>query len=393
MTAADEATLVLYSKLAFYPIHWLALEQIVARYRTRAVVLAAPAPELPTVHAAHGTAAPGEGRIEVRRMPVGSRRERVVWLARQLRDVGPDAVWVQEEPIDPFLLEILALYRLRSCPRIVASVCENIFPRPASRTARVVRAALWPRLDGLIAVASPSVEGIRAAGMPVSVPASTLVAGGLEPPLRVDPRPLPFGRDDFVVGFAGRIVEEKGWRVLLRALETLPPEFKLAVAGDGPDLGLLIEALPGRVHPAGLLAKDDLWGFYAALHCLAVPSLTTPRWKEQLGGTLLDGMAMGVPVVASASGGLPDAMGDAGLLVPEGDAAALAGALRRLRDDAALRARLAERGGERFRREFAIPAYADKIAGALALRPREVSEASAERLHLGTGDGAGRAID
>ncbi len=392
MTPGD-ATLVLYSKLAFYPIHWLALEEIVARYRVRAVVLAAPAPELPTVHAAHGTVEPTDGRIEVRRMPAGSRRERVLWLARQVRDVGPDVVWVQEEPIDPFLLELLALYRLRRRPRIVASVCENIFPAPASRVTRFAREALWPRLDELIAVASPSIEGIRAAGMPASVRASTLVAGGLGPPARVEPLPLPFGADDFVVGFAGRIVEEKGWRVLVRALEALPHEFKLAVAGDGPDLGLVIEALPDRVHSAGLLPKDALWGFYAAVHCLAVPSLSTPRWKEQLGGTLLDGLVMGIPVVASASGGLPDAMGDAGVLVPEGDDGALADALRRLREDAALRARLAERGRERFRKEFAIPAYAGKIAKALALRPRDVREASADRLHLETADGAEEGID
>ena len=129
--------------------------------------------------------------------------------------------------------------------------------------------------------------------------------------------------------------------MLAEALRSLPDEFKLAVAGDGPGLEGLRAELPGRVHYAGLLPKDELWGFYAALDCLAVPSLTTPRWKEQLGGTLLDGLAMGVPVVASASGGLPDAMGEAGILVPEGDAAALAGALRRLREDEALRERLA----------------------------------------------------
>src|SRR5260221_8166174 len=153
--------------------------------------------------------------------------------------------------------------------------------------------------------------------MPAAVRAVPLVAGGLEPPPLVDRRPLPFELDDFVVGFAGRIVEEKGWRVLVEALATLPDDVKLAVAGDGPDLGALVGALPGRVHSAGLLPKDKLWGFYAALDCLAVPSLTRPRWKEQLGGTLLDGLASGVPVVASASGGLPDAMGDAGVLVPE----------------------------------------------------------------------------
>lgn len=370
--------LVLYSKLAFYPIHWQALEEIVRRYDVEAVVLAAPAPELPGVHHAHGTAEP-QG-IEVRRMPAGSRRERAAWLARQLREIRPDAVWVQEEPIDPFLLEILALYRLRRRPRIVASVCENIFPPPAGRVERIARRLLWPRIDRLIAVASASVDGIRAAGMPRSVPAETLVAGGLAPPEHVEPL-SSFTPGDFVVGFAGRLVEEKGWRVLVQALGRLPREFTLAVAGDGPDREAIRDALPGRVEDFGLLRKDDLWAFYAALDCLAVPSLTRPRWKEQLGQTVLDGLAMGVPVVASASGGLPDAVGDAGILVPEGDVEALAEALRRLRDDPGLRERLAEAGRERFRREFAIPAYAAKIATSLGLKPGEVNDPSADRLH------------
>ena len=373
--------LVLYSRLAFYPVHWQALEQIAARYDVQATALAAPAPALPSVHEAHGTADPADGEIEVRRMPAGSRRARVAWLARQLRELRPDAVWVQEEPIDPFLLEILALYRLRRRPRIVVSVCENIFPPPESPVERLARRLLWPRIDRLIAVATPSVDGIRAAGMPASVPVATLVAGGLEPPRGVRPLVLSFGRESFVVGFAGRVVEEKGWRVLVDALRSLPDEFTLAVAGDGPDLAALEEALPGRVHLVGLVPKSELWSFYAALDCLAVPSLTTPRWKEQLGGTLLDGLAMGVPVVASASGGLPDAVGEAGILVPEGDAHALAEALRRLRHDAALHERLAETGRERFRREFAIPAYADKIAASLGLAPREVRESSAESVH------------
>jgi glycosyltransferase involved in cell wall biosynthesis len=361
--------LVLYSRLAFYPVHRQALEEIVDRYDVEAFVLAAPAPELPSVHRAHGWAEPTDKRVDVRRMPAGSRRERLTWLAKQLHELGPDAVWVQEEPIDPFLLEILALYRVRRRPRIAVAVCENIFP-PPSRVEHVARRLLWPRLDRLLAVAAPSVQGIRAAGMPESVRADTLVAGGLEPPARVDPLALPFGDGDFVVGFAGRIVEEKGWRVLAQALEDLPDAFKLAVAGDGADADELQRSLPGRVHYAGLLPKGDLWSFYAALDCLAVPSLTTPRWKEQLGQTVLDGLAMGVPVVASASGGLADAVGEAGILVPEGDAGALAGALGRLRADAGLRQRLSDRGRERFRREFAIPAYADKIAAALELRPR-----------------------
>ena len=373
-------TLVLYSRLAFYPVHWLALEEIVRRYDARAVVLAAAPPaSLPTVHVAHGLADPatvGGLPIEVRRVPAGSRRARLTWIARQLRDVRPDVIWVQEEPIDPFLLEMLALYRFRKRPRIVSAVCESIFPRPRRLSERTARRLLWPRLDHLIAVAGPSLDGIRVAGMPSSVPASTLVAGGLEPKEEVVPMTLPFSRDDFVVGFAGRLVEEKGWRVLLRALGSLPAAFRLAVAGDGPQLGELRElaaGLEGRVHYAGLLPKDELWTFYAALDCLAVPSLTTERWKEQSASTLVDGLVMGLPIVAADSGGIRDVMGPAGLLVPEGDAEALGSALARLRGDPALREELGVIGRERFRREFAIPAYADKIADALNLHVRSVA--------------------
>ena len=150
-TEPDEQTLVLYSKLAFYPVHWLALEQIASRYRVRAVVLAAPAPTLPGVHEAHGVADPDAVAalpIEVRFMPAGSRRRRVVWLARQLREVRPDAVWVQEEPIDPFLLEMLALRRFSRRPRIVTAVCENIFPPPTSPFERAARRLLWSGSTG-----------------------------------------------------------------------------------------------------------------------------------------------------------------------------------------------------------------------------------------------------
>jgi glycosyltransferase involved in cell wall biosynthesis len=385
MTDAADATLVLYSKLAFYPVHWRALEELVRRYRSRAVVLAAPAPELTSVHTQLGTARPGKTDglpIEVRHMPEGSRQARLSWLARQLCGIEPDVIWVQEEPIDPFLLEMLALYRFRRRPRIVTGVCENIFP-PPPRPERLARRLLWPRLDGLMAVATRSLEGIRAAGMPPSIPAWTLVGGALEPEGPVAPFALPFesGSDDFVIGYVGNLTDQKGWRVLLRALESLPQEFRLVMAGDGPQRGQLEELiaqppLAGRAFHVGLLPKERLWGLYRELDCLVMPSITTPLLEEQFGGVLCDAMVMGVPIVGSSSGGIPEVMGPAGLVVPEGEAAALAEALVRLRDDSDLRTRLAAAGPPRFRSEFAIPAYANKIATALGLPPRPLASTS-----------------
>ena len=116
MTRPAVDTLVLYSKLAFYPVHWLALEEIVSRYRARAVVLAAPAPELPSVHEPTAPPIPSDRSlpIEVRRMPRGSRQSGSPGSPGSSDGIEPDVVWVQEEPIDPFLLEILALYRFRA---------------------------------------------------------------------------------------------------------------------------------------------------------------------------------------------------------------------------------------------------------------------------------------
>ena len=69
-------------------------------------------------------------------------------------------------------------------------------------------------------------------------------------------------------------------------------------------------------------------------------------------------------------------MGPAGLLVPEGDAEALAGALQRLRDEPEFRSNLAAEGPHRFRREFSIPAYAAKLATALDLRVRQLASSA-----------------
>src|SRR5207253_2769181 len=80
---------------------------------------------------------------------------------------------------------------------------------------------------------------------------------------------------------------------------------------------------------------------------LVLPSRTTATWAEQFGHVLIEAMAAGVPVVGSSSGAIPDVVGDAGIIVPEGDAAALRRALETLLADPALRARLSERGQDR----------------------------------------------
>src|SRR5207244_10698868 len=100
---------------------------------------------------------------------------------------------------------------------------------------------------------------------------------------------------------------------------------------DGPGV-----VAPGRVDEATLDA------LYRGAAALAVPARS-----EGFGLPALEAMARGCPVVASDAGALPEVVGDAGLLVPPGDADALAGALGRLLDDDALAASLGAAGHRR----------------------------------------------
>jgi glycosyltransferase involved in cell wall biosynthesis len=379
MMHTHDERLILYSRLAFYPMHWEAFKYLCAHYAVQGTIIANSPPGLPTVHQQLGWASPQHEHsdIDVRLMPQTNALAKSFWLRQQLGSIRPDVIWAQEEPTDLYLMVILGLYRLDRRTRIVTAVCENIFDHWQIRWLRPLWRFLWSRLDGLLGIATASLEGIWAVGMPKKIPALTLVAGALPPPEHVEPMPLPFTRavNDFVVGFAGRVCEEKGWKVLLTALQSLPPNYKCVLAGDGPQLDELRAwmdrpELQGRVFYVGLLPRDALLSFYRALDCLAIPSLTFPRWKEQFGGVLADGMAMGLPLIGSDSGAIPEVIGPAGLAVPENNPHALAAAIRQLREQPDLRQKFAEAGRKRFEAEFAIPAYARKIALGLRLKER-----------------------
>jgi glycosyltransferase involved in cell wall biosynthesis len=135
--------------------------------------------------------------------------------------------------------------------------------------------------------------------------------------------------------YVGRLSEEKGVRDLAEAAAGLP----LVVVGDGPLRAVLPQAV-------GFVPHDELGPYYERASVVVVPSR-----REGYGVTAREAMAYGRPVVATAVGGLPDAIEDGvtGLLVPPGDATALRDALERLLAEPALRARLGEAARERAR--------------------------------------------
>ena len=155
-------------------------------------------------------------------------------------------------------------------------------------------------------------------------------------------RPAPSGR--LRVGFVGRLIPHKGVDVLLRAV-ALDDRLDVDVYGAGPESDILVAladelGVAGRVTFHGFVDEGKLPSVFPRFDVLAVPSVAVPGWLEQFGRVAAEAQASGVPVVASASGALPEVVGDAGLLVPPGDPRALADALARVLDEPQLWERL-----------------------------------------------------
>jgi len=146
--------------------------------------------------------------------------------------------------------------------------------------------------------------------------------------------------------YVGRLVEDKGVRVLLEAWRRVEAgDATLCLVGDGPLASDPALARPG-VRLAGRLPRDRLAVAYAAADVVVVPSIATRRFLEPWGLVCNEAMSQGRPVVASdavgaAAGGLVRDR-ETGLVVPAGEPGALASALELTFTDAGLRTRLGE---------------------------------------------------
>jgi glycosyltransferase involved in cell wall biosynthesis len=150
----------------------------------------------------------------------------------------------------------------------------------------------------------------------------------------------------------GRLETEKNPLLLADALARLEPResWRLLICGEGPLEGELRE----RLRELGVEDRAELLG-YLPIHgglmdrYRSVNAFLHISWTEGMPQVLLEAFAAGTPVVATAVGGVPEAAGDAALLIPPGDADAAAAALARLAAEPELRRDLVRRGVERVR--------------------------------------------
>lgn len=269
-------------------------------------------------------------------------RELGWWMSR----FRPHIIHIDEEPYN--LAAWQALYHARRVgAKSLLFSWQNIarrYPPPFNWGER------WAlrRADYLIAGTESAAEVWRAKGytgrmsvIPQFGTDTDLFAPAVDRPAR-----------PFTIGYFGRLVEEKGLHVLLDAAARLAGDWRLYLLGGGP----LRPALEAQAARLGIgervtfheqVPSREMPARYHEIDVLALPSLTRPNWKEQFGRVLVEAMASGVPVVGSDSGAIPGVIGDAGLIVPEGDVSALRNAIERLRADSALYRDLSHKGRER----------------------------------------------
>lgn len=160
-----------------------------------------------------------------------------------------------------------------------------------------------------------------------------------------------------------RLIAKKGLRTALAAFAEFRgayPKATFTIAGDGP-MRRELEQLVGELGLAdavsfpGFLGQAELNALYAQSHIFLHPSeVTAQQDQEGIPNSMLEAMATGLPVAATLHGGIPEAVRDGatGFLVPERDAAALAGALKQFAASPETRARMGEEAARSVREEF-----------------------------------------
>ncbi len=275
------------------------------------------------------------------------------WLRREQPDVAVSFILKMN------LVTLLAVAGL-GVPVIVSERVDRLYPTAAPL--RMLRRTLYP----------------RAATLVVQTDAAARSFAGLAARLRTIPNPVPVapdapgaaGPDDppLLLG-VGRLHEQKGFDLLLRAFASLPPElapWRLELHGEGPRRAELT-ALAGELGVADRVALPGRTTEIDDVYRRASLFVLSSRW-EGFPNVLVEAMARGLPCVSFACPSGPDEIirdGEDGILVPDGAVEALAGALARAMTSPELRAHLAA-AAPAVAERFSVEAVTDRWEAALA---------------------------
>lgn len=287
-------------------------------------------------------------------------------LFRVIQKFRPQIIHIEEEPFSWALLEINFLAKLMGI-RTLFFTWQNLMQK-YSHPMRLIEAVNF-RLSSLAIAGNQEAEAVlRKRGFKKEVRVLCQLGvdprtfhPGPEPELR---KTLGFQPDDLVIGFVGRFAEEKGVMTLLKAFSQVRKDkVQLLLLGGGDLLDQIRDyidknKLSQRVRIVSAVPHHEVPKYLRLMDILVLPSETREFWAEQFGHVLIEAMASEAAVVGSSSGAIPEVIGKAGLIFPEGNVGRLAEKLTLLLKDSNLRRCLVERGRHRVLAHFTHEAVA-----------------------------------
>jgi glycosyltransferase involved in cell wall biosynthesis len=173
------------------------------------------------------------------------------------------------------------------------------------------------------------------------------------------------GLREFVIGFMGKIVKQKGILDLIEAISQMDGKIQVLIIGNGDlrgEVERLVElsGLGGKTIIIDTVPHSQVPDYLNCMDLLVFPSITLCHLKEQFGRVIIEAMSCEVPVLGSSSGEIPATIGKSGLIFREKDVSDLMGKIETLIRDRNLRAMLAKNGRKRVLENFTWKKIAEK---------------------------------
>lgn len=298
-------------------------------------------------------------------------------LARLIRSLPGDEVVIHVHTFKDAEIAARAKVLLNSgskekngkAPKRVRLVCTRHLVKPGKRSPRWN--FIFRHIDALIFVSELAKRVFLEGDPKVAPDILSVIHNSIIPPAEeLSPTGgtqsfSPSAAPQCIVLYTGRISPEKGIETLIKAIARIKEcPLNLRIAGTGPEE--YISSLKSLAEKEGVDKRIEWLGFVPDIFeeirrsdiCVA-PSL----WREPFGLTIIEFMSQGRPVVTTDNGAQPEIITDGidGILIPAGDAASLAGAIRSLVENPSLRKEIGRKGADTFKRRFAYPIFFSKI--------------------------------
>ena len=295
-----------------------------------------------------------------------------------LREVRPDAIYMHHEPYGAATFQLCLANSVRGNVPIGFYAAQNIekkYPPPF----RWIEQHVYARSGFAFPCSVGALDVLRRKGYKGTAEVLPL-------PVELNLyKPMPewaaatraergIGADEFVIGYLGRLVEEKGLKTLLRALAAgLPAQgWRCVLVGGGPleaELRQLAAELgiADRILFTGFVPHEQAAGWYSLFDVFVLPSETRPSWKEQFGRVIIEANACETAVIGTESGEIGNVLRSTGggLIVPEANHQELGRAILALMSNPAQRRELAVKGAQVVRKQYNQTHLAGRFAAVI----------------------------